>query len=99
VWNPFTVVSTSTDFYGENEQYKYWHKDVINAPEKLNFWMDFYEGDDSLSQYSISNIGDRTKVVENSKITSVYYKKVPDVIFTTKDEYATGEIKTGYTYI
>lgn len=108
VWNPFKEKDTFTcDYYlkGENEtdDYSavkyYWNKNVVLAPEQLNFWIDFYEGNDSLMQYSIATIGDRPKVVNDSKITSIYFRNVPQVIFTNGQDYNGLDIKTGYTYI
>ena len=77
----------------------YWHKNIVLAPQLLNFWIDFYQGEDTLSQYKISSIGDRAKVVNDSKITSVYFREIPQVIFVKKDEFDTAQIKSGYTYI
>lgn len=78
----------------------YWHKNVVLAPELLNFWIDFYDGDDSLQQYQIKFIGDRPKVVNNSKITSVYYKQIPQIIFMDfNSQEDTTRRKTGYTYV
>ena len=108
VWNPFREKDTFTcDYYlkGENEtdDYSatkyYWNKNVVLAPEQLNFWIDFYDGNDSLMQYSIAAIGDRPKVVNDSKITSIYFRNVPQVIFTNGQDYNGLDIKTGYTYI
>lgn len=108
VWNPFREKDTFTcDYYlkGENEtdDYSatkyYWNKNVVLAPEQLNFWIDFYDGNDSLMQYSIAAIGDRPKVVNDSKITSIYFRNVPQVIFTNGQDYNSLDIKTGYTYI
>ena len=38
-------------------------------------------------------------MVNDNKINSVYYKKIPNVIFTTPKDYDSSEIKTGYFYI
>lgn len=108
VWNPFREKDTFTcDYYlkgdTETDDYSatkyYWNKNVVLAPEQLNFWIDFYDGNDSLMQYSIAAIGDRPKVVNDSKITSIYFRNVPQVIFTNGQDYNGLDIKTGYTYI
>lgn len=108
VWNPFKEKDTFTcDYYlkgdTETDDYSatkyYWNKNVVLAPEQLNFWIDFYDGNDSLMQYSIAAIGDRPKVVNDSKITSIYFRNVPQVIFTNGQNYNGLDIKTGYTYI
>lgn len=112
-WNPFEELSAfECDYYlkpKNEEQTKdsknyssvnyYWHKNVVNAPELLNFWIDFYEGNEQLSQYSITAIGDRSKVVNDNKITSVYFRNIPNVIFTSSKNYDPLDIKTGYFYI
>ena len=93
--NDLDLTIYSTDKY-------YWNKNVVQAPALLNFWFDFYEGDDILQQYQVSSIGDRPKVVNDSKITSVYYSEVPQVIFVRPDETQTLDIdqrKSGYTYL
>ena len=108
VWNPFREKDTFTcDYYlkgdTETDDYSatkyYWNKNVVLAPEQLNFWIDFYDGNDSLMQYSIAAIGDRPKIVNDSKITSIYFRNVPQVIFTNGQDYNGLDIKTGYTYI
>lgn len=107
-WNPFEELDTFTcDYYlkgdFEDDNYSmtkyYWNKNVVEAPELLNFWIDFYDTGDMISQYSISAIGDRPKVVNNSKINSIYYRNIPQIIFTSKEDYNALDIKTGYTYI
>ena len=82
-----------------SNQYFYWHKNVIQAPHLLNFWMDFYNGENSLQQYEIPAIGDRSKVVNDSKITSVYFKSVPQIIFIKDSNIDPAQMKSGYTYI
>lgn len=107
-WNPFEEKTTFTcDYYlkgkddNENysEEYYYWNKNVIHAPDLLNFWLDFYETTDQLSQYTITAIGDRPKVVNNDKVTSIYFRNVPQVIIFTPDEFDALEIRSGYTYL
>ena len=108
IWNPFKEKDTFTcDYYlkgdTETSDYSaikyYWNKNVLEAPETLNFWFDFYEGNDVLSQYAIYAIGDRPKVVNDNKITSIYFRKTPKIIFIDPKEFNGIDIKTGYTYI
>lgn len=106
--NPNTSYDENQEYYmlqEENEEdysktLYYWNKNTVNAPELLDFWIDFYTGDENLSQYSISAIGNRPKVVNNTKITSIYGRDIPKVIFV--EPVRKGEEfdrKTGYTYI
>lgn len=82
----------------DNKSLWYWNKNVVEAPELLNFWIDFYNIESEIGQYGISIIGDRPKVVNNSKITSIYFRSVPQVIFVYGDT-TNLDRKTGYTYI
>ena len=108
VWNPFEEQPNYIcDYYLKGDKddenystsYYYWNKAVNTSPETLNFWFDFYQGSD-LMQYGISIIGDRQKVVNDSKITSVYFRNVPKVIFidANKEEYDMTRISAGYQY-
>lgn len=64
--------------------FRYWNKSVFNAPETLNFWFDFLDDTSELQAISVPMMGDRTKVVNDNKVTSVYFKQIPDFVFTTK---------------
>lgn len=77
----------------------YWNKNLVEAPDLLNFWFDFYDIESEIGQYAIPVIGDRPKVVNNNKITSIYFRNVPKIIFTDKDNYNSQDVKTGYTYV
>ena len=108
VWNPFTsnLNNFSCDYYlqgtEDNDDYStkyyWWNKNVIKAPELLNFWIDFYDAESELSKYSIAVIGDRPKVVNNSKITSIYFRNIPQAIFYNKDDNIV-DPEPGYTYL
>ena len=96
--DPDDTLEENKDNY--SKEYFYWNKNVIQSPQLLNFWIDFYNGDDSLQQYKIAHIGNRSKVVNNDKISSLYYREVPQVIFIKdKNEYDHSQMKSGYTYI
>lgn len=61
--------------------YNSWNPDVFHNPENLNFWLDFIDTGSEIGKYSISEIGRRTKVVNNNDIKTIYNMEVPDVIF------------------
>ena len=61
----------------------YWNRNVFEDPSLLNFWIDFLDSDSELAQFSIPQIGDRTKVVnDNSKSTSIIHPEVPNVLIS-----------------
>lgn len=92
-----SIVAYQNNF-PDNHQYYYWNKNVFNAPEKLNFWFDFLDSDSELAQYKVSVVGDRTKAVNDTKVTSIYFKETPDIIFCTAEEYLQRERQSGYVY-
>ena len=64
-----------------------WNVNVSTAPETLNFWFDFLDTSGELGKYSVQNIGDRPKAVNNDKIKGIYFQEVPKVLFITPTEY------------
>ena len=108
---PDTIKQTSIKYYTKEYEYivsnaepekLWWSKQIEEAPSQLNFWFDFLEAKGSeLDQYSVQAIGDRTKVVNDDKVSSIYFREVPNLIFTTPEDYAKSNIKdlTGYTAV
>jgi hypothetical protein len=71
-----------------NDDTKYWNRDVYLDPSALVFWFDFFDGKETdLSRFSVSAIGDRTKVINDDDIRAIYYGEIPNIIYITKDKY------------
>lgn len=64
--------------YGD---YQWWNRNSVYSPSSLIFWFDFIEPFGDLEQYSIEEMGIRTKVENKNDITSLFYEKVPEVQF------------------
>lgn len=64
-----------------NPQYNYWNKNVVEAPETLNFWFNLIDTNGELNQYSIKSIGRRTKTVNDTNIKAIFYDETPTIIF------------------
>ena len=75
----------------------YWNKLVQESPESLNFWFDFLDTYGELSHYSVSNVGDRPKAVNDSNVKAIYFRETPGVIFVENLNDVV-EKKSGYTY-
>ena len=58
----------------------YWNRQVFESPETLDFWIDFLDSDLELAQYSIRQVGDRTKVVKEDKAGAIIYTSIPNFI-------------------
>ena len=103
------------EYFLENEQYQYWNKQVKEAPDSLNFWMDFLDSSEvftdilgrsytigsELDNYAVSVVGDRTKVINDSDVSSIYFRDVPNLIFTTRQQLEVIDLKekTGYIFM
>ena len=64
----------------------YWNKNVFEAPELLNYWIDFLDADGELSQFSCKAVGCRPKAVNDTNVKSIYFRETPAIIFATKQE-------------
>ena len=78
-----------------------WNVNILNNPELLNFWFDFIDTNGELSKYSVPNIGLRSKAANDDKIKAIYFREVPNVIFTVNSEKTQPDkwIKPGYCYV
>lgn len=83
--------------YYEDGVYKYWHKNISNSPESLNFWFDFCDTTGDMEKFSVKAIGDRPKVVNNNSVKSIYYRETPNVVLDNNG--TNKERRAGYTYI
>ena len=82
----------------EESEQRYWTLDLINNPAALNFWFDFLDAESELGQFAVPAVGDRTKAVNDNNVRAIYFRQVPNLIFTTYEEYNNSDIKdkTGY---
>lgn len=103
--NIYTFNPNYTCYWREDENCDiatFWNYNVNENPAVLNFWFDFLGEGSELDKYMVCNIGDRTKTINDNKITGIYFKETPTVLFITNEEYAAMAnkiMKSGYTYI
>ena len=55
------------------------------------------DAESELSYFSTRSVGDRIKVIDDDKVNSIYFKTVPDLIFTTQEEYNNNENVKNYS--
>lgn len=86
-------------FWRELYENKQWKEEVSIAPDQLNFWFDFLDAESELGQFSVKAVGDRVKAVNDTSVTAIYFREVPDLIFTTYAQYNSSGLadKSGYT--
>lgn len=75
-----------------------WKQEAIAAPEDLLFWFDFIEAEGNLAKCGVKTIGQRSKVVKDSKATAISFREIPNVLFVENIEEETNK-ELGYTYI
>ena len=71
----------------------YWNRDVFEHPETLNFWIDFLDSDLELAQFSVQQVGDRIKVVNDDKANAIVYTDIPNFILYEHKQTKTVERK------
>ena len=82
--------------YYKNEKLD-WNKNVYLNQSALNYWFDFLDVNGELDKFSVQAIGARTKAINETNVKSIYYRKIPKIIFTediTKEKQI-----SGYRYI
>lgn len=72
--------NTSPDFYEE----------VKRNPSNIDYFLDFIDSGTAIDEFSIQNIGRRTKVVTDDKVNCIFAPDIPDwIIINNKDPLAT----------
>lgn len=89
--------SNPDNYYGVDMEHMYWAKNVYEAPEQLNFWIDFIESFD-INQFSNKMIGNRPKALNDSAVTAIYFKDTPAIIFASPEEFDNMTRKDGFRY-
>lgn len=72
------------DKYGAGGDAPVWQGyrvEVYTNPEKIRYWLDFIDTTSELGKYSVSRIGRRTVVTEDSKVNEVYAREINDIVF------------------
>lgn len=82
LYNPDCKIDDE-NYYHEGDNI-YWNKNVYERPESLNFWFDFLDTEGELSQYSVKNVGTRTKSINDTNVKSIYFRETPNVLFVDK---------------
>lgn len=55
--------------------------EIQTTPEKMEYFLDFIDTSASIGKYSVSQIGRRTKVIEDDSINCLFEPETPDLVF------------------
>ena len=83
------------EYYIEGKD-KYWNKQIHLDPNTLNFWFDFLDSEGDLGQYSVKRVGDRTKVVNETSVKSIYFRETPEILFIISPKETLPNVKMAY---
>ena len=62
-------------------------------PYEINYFLDFIDSNAAIGQFSISNIGRRTKVISDNTINCLFEPSIPDLIFIESNTPITNKLR------
>lgn len=97
---PHYAVLPKNYYYKENEpKTLFWNKKVFEAPNQLNFYIDFMSGDSELMKNAgVPNIQHRPKVETNNDVKAIDYAKVPNIIYCKNAVPNVDKQRSDYSY-
>lgn len=60
-------------------------EEVVIDPTNIDYFLDFIDSDAAISEFSIENIGKRTKVLSDDSINCIFEPEIPNYILIEKD--------------
>ena len=70
----------------ETKMYDGWNYTLLSDPGQLNYWLDYIDTNDIISQYSVSAIGRRSKVITNNDCHALFKNEIPQILFCLATE-------------
>lgn len=74
----------------KNGEYK---QEVLDNPSGIDFYLDIIDTTSELSQYSVQNIGRRSKVLSDNDVNCIFAPEIPDLVFININEDNAAEIR------
>ena len=81
-------------YYPAGDAHQYWNRMINSDPSQLPFWFDFLDVGDNeygLAKYAVRKIGQRTKVVNDTAVKSVFQFSAPEVRYVTMTDKNKGD--------
>lgn len=69
------------NIWGENPNF---YQEVKDTPSDCDFFLDFIDSTAAISEFSISNIGRRTKTLVDDKINCLFAPAIPDIVILSR---------------
>lgn len=66
---------------------------VLKYPTNIDFFLDFIDSESSISELNISNIGRRTKVINDDKINCIFEPEIPDLVLLNQEDENIAELR------
>ena len=65
------------------------HDEVVKHPSEIDYYLDFIDSQAAISEFSISNIGRRTKVINDDKINCIFEPEIPNYVLIERGQHDT----------
>lgn len=82
------------DFYIKDEEKIYtggFYDEVLKTPSNIDYYLDFIDSSAAISQFSVSNIGRRTHIINSNDINCVFEPDIPDFVIIENGQSDTEE--------
>ncbi len=78
------------NIWGDNPGF---YQEILDTPSNCDFFLDFIDSTASISEFSISNIGRRTKVIVDDKVNCLFAPEIPDLIILQENAEDIAELR------
>ena len=87
----YDIQSSSETIDGETVYTGGYYEEVLKTPSDIDFYLDLIDSNAAISQFSVSNIGRRTKVVNDNAVNCIFAPDIPDYILIKAEQEDTDE--------
>ena len=76
----YDIKKSSELINGETVYTGGYFEEALKTPSDIDFYLDLIDSNAAISQFSVSNIGRRTKVINDNKVNCIFEPYIPDYI-------------------
>lgn len=63
-----------------------YYQEAVDTPSDIDYYLDFIDSSAAISELSVSNIGRRTKVVNDDSINCIFEPEIPNYVFINNSD-------------